>query len=150
MSRNSLNFFSGRVAEKKRWLSTVVQGYSTPSKSFNPFFALVAKKRCEWRQPEGRLTKSLIFEVHSVWKSPLKSRTELTYFKLNNSKVSILVCNINKWFENHPKCRIWIFEFWHFPPIFVLLKLTCLVRLFDSKLQVFKNSPKLSIFGIFN
>ena len=34
-------------------------------------------------------------------------------------------------FENHPKCRIWIFEFWHFPPIFDLLKLTCLVTLFD-------------------
>ena len=33
------------------------------------------------------------------------------------------------------------FEFWYFPPIFVLLKLTCLVTLFDRKLQVFKNSP---------
>ena len=42
------------------------------------------------------------------------------------------------------------FEIWHFPPIFVLLKLTCLVTLFDCKLQVFKNSPKWSIFGIFN
>ena len=41
-------------------------------------------------------------------------------------------------------------EFWHFPPIFVLLKLTCLVTLFDRKLQVFKNSPKLAILGIFN
>ena len=49
-------------------------------------------------------------------------------------------------FENHPKCRIWILEFWHFPPIFVLLKLTCLVTLFDRKLQVFKNSPKWTIF----
>ena len=38
----------------------------------------------------------------------------------------------------------------HFPPIFVLLKLTCLVTLFDCKLQVFKNSPKWTIFGIFN
>ena len=37
------------------------------------------------------------------------------------------------------------FEFWHFTPIFVLLKLTCLVTLFDRKLQVFKNSPKLTI-----
>ena len=27
------------------------------------------------------------------------------------------------------------FEFWQFPPIFVLLKLTCLVKLFDRKLQ---------------
>ena len=42
------------------------------------------------------------------------------------------------------------FEFWHFPPIFVLLKLTCLVTLFDRKLQVFKNLPNRSIFGIFN
>ena len=40
--------------------------------------------------------------------------------------------------------------FWHFPPIFVLLKPACLVTLFDRKLQVFKNSPKWTIFGIFN
>ena len=43
-----------------------------------------------------------------------------------------------------------VFEFWHFPPIFVQLQLTCLVTLFDRKLLVFKNSPKLTIFGIFN
>ena len=43
-----------------------------------------------------------------------------------------------------------IFEFWHFPTFFVLLKVICLVTLFDRKLQVFKNSPKLTIFGIFN
>ena len=53
-------------------------------------------------------------------------------------------------FENYSKCRIWIFQFWHFPPIFVLLNLTCLVTLFDRKLQVFKNSPNWTIFGIFN
>ena len=28
--------------------------------------------------------------------------------------------------------------------------MTCLVTLFDCKLQIFKNSPKLTIFGIFN
>ena len=39
----------------------------------------------------------------------------------------------NTVFDNHPKCRIWIFEFWHFPPIFVHIKLTCLVTLFDRK-----------------
>ena len=50
-------------------------------------------------------------------------------------------------FENHSKCRIWIFEIWHFPPIFVL---TCLVIQFDRKLQVIKNSPKWTILGIFN
>ena len=36
------------------------------------------------------------------------------------------------------------FEFWHFPPIFVLLKLIGLVTLFDRKLQLFKNSPFLA------
>ena len=41
-------------------------------------------------------------------------------------------------FENYSKCRIWISQFWHFPPMFVILKLTCLVTLFDGKLQVFK------------
>ena len=53
-------------------------------------------------------------------------------------------------FENYSKCRIWILQFWHFPPIFVLLKLTCLVILFDCKLQIFKNSSKWTIVGIFN
>ena len=42
-------------------------------------------------------------------------------------------------FEYHPKCRIWSFEFWHFPPIFVLLILNCLVTLLGS---IF-NSPFL-------
>ena len=42
------------------------------------------------------------------------------------------------------------FEFWHFPPIFGLLKLTCLVTLLDRKLQVFKKSQKWTIFGIFS
>ena len=53
-------------------------------------------------------------------------------------------------FENYSKCRILILALWHFPSIFVLLKLTCLVTLFDRKLQLFKNSPKWTIFGIFN
>ena len=56
----------------------------------------------------------------------------------------------NTLFENYSKCRIWIFEFWHFPPIFVLLKLICLVTLFDRTLHVFKNSPKWTIFDILN
>ena len=41
-------------------------------------------------------------------------------------------------------------NFWHFLPIFVLSKPTCLVTLFDRKLQVFKNSPKWTILGISN
>ena len=42
------------------------------------------------------------------------------------------------------------FSLWHFPPVFVLSKLTCLVTLFDRKLQYFKNLPKWIIFGILN
>ena len=41
-------------------------------------------------------------------------------------------------------------SFWHFLPIFVELKLTCLVTLFDRKLHLFKKVAKFSIFGIFN
>ena len=33
-----------------------------------------------------------------------------------------------------------VWEFWNFPTIFVQLKLTCLVTLFDRKLHFFKNS----------
>ena len=55
-------------------------------------------------------------------------------------------------FKNYSKCRIWIFVFWHFPPIFVLLKLICLVTLYDSKFQVCflktrQNGPFLVIFN---
>ena len=40
----------------------------------------------------------------------------------------------NTVFENHPKCRIWVFQFWHFLPVFVQSKLTGLITLFDCKL----------------
>ena len=47
-------------------------------------------------------------------------------------------------FENYSNCRISIFSILAFSTNF------CLVTLFDRKLQVFKKSPKLTIFGIFN
>ena len=60
------------------------------------------------------------------------------YFQLNFSpRTQCLKITQNVAFE--------FFEFWHFPPIFVLLKLNCLVPLFDRKLQVIKNSPKWTI-----
>ena len=52
--------------------------------------------------------------------------------------------------KNHPKCPIWVFPIRHFPTIFVQLKMTWQVTLFDRKFQVFKKSPKLTIFGNFN
>ena len=43
--------------------------------------------------------------------------------------------------------NIWILAFF---TNFGRIKLTCLVTLFDRNPQVFKNSPKLNIIGIFN
>ena len=43
-------------------------------------------------------------------------------FKHMQFKVHYAVADTYTVFENHPKCRIWVFQFWHFPPIFVLLK----------------------------
>ena len=37
----------------------------------------------------------------------------------------------HKLLENQPKCLIEFFQFWHFPPSFIHVKLTCLVTLFD-------------------
>ena len=51
---------------------------------------------------------------------------------INNSKRNVEVNN----FTHCLKITLNVsFEFWHFPPFFVLLKLTCLVTLFDRKLQ---------------
>ena len=71
--------------------------------------------------------------------------------KGNNSSMQIFMY-ANRCFtlvENYSKCRIWNFYFRHFPPIFLQLKLTGLVTLFDRKLLVFRNSPKWTIFGFF-
>ena len=59
-------------------------------------------------------------KAHIVWKSP----------KMSHLNFSILGFFTNFWLIK----TVWIFQFWHFPPIFVLLKLTCLVTLFDRKL----------------
>ena len=53
--------------------------------------------------------------------------------------------------KNYSKCRNFYWQFFaNFSQVFFLSKLICLVTLFDRKLQDFKNSPKWTIFGIFN
>ena len=64
----------------------------------------------------------------------------LGYTRCITTTIWLLMSMVSTVFENHSTRRIW---FWHFPPFFVLLNLTCLVTMFDCKLQVFKNSPKL-------
>ena len=51
-------------------------------------------------------------------------------------------------FKNHQKISFFPQKMSHFQPIFVLFKMTCLVTLFDRKLQVFQKFAKLTIVGI--
>ena len=53
-----------------------------------------------------------ISQCHNVWKL---------------LKMSSIDLSGNTVWPQTSKCRIWNIQFWHFPPIFVLLKLTCLV-----------------------
>ena len=111
-----------------------------------PAFWIDLLMKSQWVKMTQNLPRFL------AWKFKLFSNIFVTKFKskfkLTNS---YFLCKIeNSTFAHCLKITQNIaFEFWHFPPIFVLLKLTCLVTLFDRKLQVFKNSPKWTIFGIF-
>ena len=51
-------------------------------------------------------------------------------------------------FENNSKCHIFDFRILAFSTNFLVIKVTCLVTLFDRK--IFKNSPKWTIFGNLN
>ena len=91
-----------------------------------------------WYLGEPRLPRPRVQKNYIVWSKRLKILF-WCIFKGNKTITHCLKITQNV-----------AFEFWHFPPIFVLLKLTCLVTLFDRKLRVFKNSPKWNIFGIFS
>ena len=66
----------------------------------------------EFKIPDASKILDLILYINAI----------LQFFQLFS-------CNTE--FENYLKCRISFLNFWHFPPIFVLLKITCLVTLFD-------------------
>ena len=83
----------------------------------------------ESRSKRDHLGWEDVYHVHSVWKS---------------QKSLIQHCERS---ELHLHLTFTILAF---SPIFVWLKLTSLVTLYDRKLQVFKNSPKWTIIGIFN
>ena len=105
-----------------------------------------------------------LFEILLTAKNP-----SFNFLKVNRKLLSYYGIKSEMWFlqessfppteEKRPK--VWrvthclkitqnvAFEFWYFPPIFVLLKLNCLVTLFDRKIQVFKNSSKWNIFWHF-
>ena len=66
------------------------------------------------------------------------SKTDITHTKKSYS-----------YEQNYNKTSSFYVQFWHFPPIFVLLKVTCLVTLFDHKLQVFLKLAEIDYFWHF-
>ena len=76
-----------------------------------------------------KLLKSLEM-FRKVTKKLLILRSRFSLFWRENSKIekgpNFNFSYFHTLFENYSKCRIWNFECWHFPPIFVLIKLTCL------------------------
>ena len=135
-------FFKQLLLKKSRiiWYITELQ-YFFPSSSFGQTVTYL-------------YAQSSLQSLENVWSSTkTDAQTEryetLSHFTLVYGTSSIVIYGSHTLVENYLKCLILSLQFWHLPLIFVLLKLTCLVTLFDCKLQVFKNSPKLTIFGIF-
>ena len=80
-----------------------------------------------------------IFRPHFHWNIKfnfIATRWDF-YNKIWHFLVIFFLCTL---FENQQKCLIRVFQFWHFPLIFVQLK----------NFRFFKNSPKLTIFGLFD
>ena len=113
---------------------------------FSREFSLFCPRWCEMEVSFQKHSDSLSTELSSSKETKDIFPTDL-FVIFWDKEITINQCTL---FENHSKCRIWIFEFWHFPPIFVLLKLTCLVTLFDRKLQFFKNSPNWLFLAFLN
>ena len=95
---------------------------------------------CRWLLGHNKAPFLICHVSKGLWKiGPLRCLhwTFLVIFKHCADKTSIFQCHI--------VCKLLKMShlgFWHFPPIFVLFKLTYLVTLFYSKLHIFKNSPK--------
>ena len=74
-------------------------------------------------------------ESDYVWKTmtwgDLKAVThDWKYIATMSDSISLFSCpSTFTMLEKYSKCRIWIFQTWYFSPIFVLLKVTCLVAL---------------------
>ena len=151
------------------WITTAIPAISSCvmlrfltisfGKNFSDWFDLVrgVETNIGWRRWYWAMMKysfTTDCDKKKLWLIKIRSKFYfwlLTTWKLSLKKIAdFRMFGFDTLFENYSKCRICFFEFWHFPPIFVLLKLTCLVTLFDRKLQVFKNSQKWTIFDIIN
>ena len=108
----------------------------------------------KWREANGIDIWYRIWRIYPTQPRCFKM-TEKVSFNISSVASYIYIFGTLTMFENHPKFRIWVFQFWHFPSIFVLLKVTCLaehwcfwkirsmlcclVTLFDCKIDYFDN-----------
>ena len=109
---------------------------------------------------KGRLLMVFSETNRSLWVSKTLIRLTSLYLMLSKSqwthsdeitqKVKLLfisfISDSTTVFENHPKRRIWIFQFWHFPLIFVLLSGNTVW----PQTSGFQKLAKSDHFGIFN
>ena len=108
------------------WFSNFVQG---TKKSWNHYLPWITNFKIHKNRSETK-SASRNF-LNSV--SHFLIITHLLFFARSSISQKQTLSTM---FKNYSKCRIGIFNFWHFSPIFVLLKVTCLVTLFDRKLQI--------------
>ena len=70
------------------------------------------------------------------------------HFHLGANILSTRYKTSKKWGNSYLTYKGTPKAFWHFPPIFVLSKLTRLVTLFDRKLHLFKSSPNWAFLAV--
>ena len=113
---------------------------SVDQRLFDPYSTLdVLKEKAALLASRERVLKTTFpHKAHLILKLFLSYRISIWIHLLS-------VWNMNTHcFENDSKCRIWIFEFWQFPPIFVLSGNTVW-----PQASVFQIFSKLTIFGTF-
>ena len=95
-------------------LSKIFASCSTiPISSFPLLFSQVIKLRSTARViAHAHKISSLCFASSSNYETLYHI---LWFFLIHH--ITIMNGFVHKMFENHSKCRIWIFEFWYFPPI---------------------------------
>ena len=101
---------------------------------FKRQFRLWWKLQCGWRWKELFFQRSL---PHTFKKVGL-----MNFLSAQRRKKNCEWNILTKYFQFKKNHRNWIhlnFQFWHFPPIFVILELTCLVTLYDRKFQFSKS-----------
>ena len=119
-----LDAFTKTENEKNARCWKITKNVSIPRLIFDRKFLCISK----W---ESSLLLESVYHK-KLYKSPTKKGKSPA---VNPWKSTFTV------FENHPKCLIWVFEFWQFPPIFGPIKSDLSGNTIWPKASGFKNSP---------